>query len=115
MLRLERLLFPWPSGSDAREATQVFNLNRRSKRWIKPNSYLQRQVGSAIFQATHGLEFLRFYAAEMLHEVARFCSILATFNPQRGRDQIGMAGTVDLDERHESARGFHARVRARTM
>jgi trehalose/maltose hydrolase-like predicted phosphorylase len=55
-------MFPWQSGSDGQEETQAFNLNPRSERWVRDNSYLQRHVGSAIaynvwqyFQVTHDL------------------------------------------------------------
>ena len=72
-------MFPWQSGSDGREETQAFNLNPRSQRWVPDNSYLQRHVGSAIaynvwqyFQVTHDLEFLRFYGAELILEIALF-------------------------------------------
>ena len=59
-------MFPWQSGSDGQEETQELNLNPRSQRWVRDNSYLQRHVGSAVaynvwqyFQVTHDLEFLQ--------------------------------------------------------
>ena len=79
-------MFPWQSGSDGQEETQELNLNPRSQRWVPDNSYLQRHVGSAIaynvwqyFQVTHDVEFLQFYGAELILEIARFWSSIATF------------------------------------
>jgi trehalose/maltose hydrolase-like predicted phosphorylase len=67
-------------------------LNPRSQRWVPDNSYLQRHVGSGIaynvwqyFPVTHDLEFLRFIGAELILEIARFWSSIATFNSERGR------------------------------
>ena len=84
-------MFPWQSGSDGQEETQELNLNPRSQRWVPDNSYLQRHVGSAIawnvwqyFQVTHDVEFLQFYGAELILEIARFWSSIATFNDERG-------------------------------
>ena len=99
-------MFPWQSGSDGQEETQELNLNPRSHRWVPDNSYLQRHVGSAIaynvwqyFQVTHDVEFLQFYGAELLLEIARFWSSLARFNDARGRYEI--RGVIGPDEFHE--------------
>ena len=99
-------MFPWQSGSDGQEETQELNLNPHSKRWIPDNSYLQRHVGSAIaynvwqyYQVTHDVEFLQFYGAEMMLEIARFWSSIAHFNEQRGRYEI--RGVMGPDEFHE--------------
>ena len=99
-------MFPWQSGSDGQEETQELNLNPRSHRWVPDNSYLQRHVGSAIaynvwqyFQVTHDVEFLQFYGAELLLEIARFWSSLACFNDARGRYEI--RGVMGPDEFHE--------------
>jgi beta-phosphoglucomutase family hydrolase len=103
-------MFPWQSGSDGEEETQERNLNPRSRRWVPDNSYLQRHVGSAIaynvwqyFQVTHDLEFLQFIGAELILEIARFWSSMATFNGQRGRYEI--RGVVGPDEFHEGYPG----------
>ncbi|WP_323133112.1 beta-phosphoglucomutase family hydrolase [Aurantimonas coralicida] len=99
-------MFPWQSGSDGQEETQAANLNPRSERWIPDNSYLQRHVGSAIaynvwqyFQVTHDLEFLHSYGAEIILEIARFWSSLATFSDERGRYEI--RGVMGPDEFHD--------------
>jgi beta-phosphoglucomutase family hydrolase len=99
-------MFPWQSGTDGREETQKFNLNPRSQRWVQDNSYLQRHVGSAVaynawqyFQVTHDLEFLRFYGAELILEIALFWSSMSVFNSTRGRYEIH--GVMGPDEFHD--------------
>jgi trehalose/maltose hydrolase-like predicted phosphorylase len=99
-------MFPWQSGSDGQEETQKFNLNARSQRWVPDNSYLQRHVGSAIaynvwqyFQVTHDVEFLQFYGAELILDIARFWSSITGFNDERGRYEI--RGVMGPDEFHE--------------
>ncbi len=103
-------MFPWQSASDGQEETQAANLNPRSQRWVPDNSYLQRHVGSAIaynvwqyFQVTHDLEFLHFYGAEMILEIARFWSSIAAFSDERGRYEI--RGVMGPDEFHEGYPG----------
>lgn len=99
-------MFPWQSGSDGQEETQAFNLNPRSQRWVADNSYLQRHVGSAIahnvweyFQVTRDVEFMNFYGAELILEIARFWSSIASLNDERGRYEI--RGVVGPDEFHD--------------
>jgi beta-phosphoglucomutase family hydrolase len=100
-------MFPWQSGSDGQEETQELNLNPHSQRWVPDNSYLQRHVGSAIaynvwqyFQFTHDVEFLQFHGAELILDIARFWSSIASFNDERGRYEI--RGVMGPDEFHES-------------
>lgn len=99
-------MFPWQSGSDGQEETQAYNLNPRSQRWVRDNSYLQRHVGSAVafnvwqyFQVTRDVEFLHFYGAELILDIARFWSSLASFNDERGRYEI--RGVMGPDEFHD--------------
>ena len=99
-------MFPWQSGSDGQEETQVSNLNPHSQRWVRDNSYLQRHVGSAVaynvwqyFQVTHDVEFLHFYGAELILDIARFWSSIACFNDVRGRYEI--RGVMGPDEFHD--------------
>ena len=103
-------MFPWQSGSDGQEETQDLNLNPHSQRWVPDNSYLQRHVGSAIaynvwqyFQVTHDVEFLQFHGAELILEIARFWSSIASFNDKRGRYDIH--GIMGPDEFHEGYPG----------
>ena len=103
-------MFPWQSGSDGQEETQEFNLNPHSQRWVPDNSYLQRHVGSAVaynvwqyFQVTRDVEFMQFYGAELLLEIARFWSSMAHYNEARARYEIW--GVVGPDEFHEAYPG----------
>lgn len=99
-------MFPWQSGSNGQEETQELNLNPHSQHWVPDNSYLQRHVGSAVafnvwqyFQVTHDIEFLHFYGAEMILDVARFWSSIASFDEERER--YGIHGVMGPDEFHE--------------
>ena len=100
-------MFPWQSGSNGEEVTQEQNLNPRSGRWVPDNSSLQRHVGCAIaynvwqyFQVTDDREFLEFYGAELILEIARFWASIAQFNPSRRRYEIH--GVMGPDEYHEA-------------
>jgi beta-phosphoglucomutase family hydrolase len=106
-------MFPWQSGSDGQEETQACNLNPRSQRWVQDNSYLQRHVGSAVafnvwqyFQVTRDVEFMHACGAEMIFEIARFWSSLASFSDERGRYEI--RGVMGPDEYHEGYPGASA-------
>ena len=99
-------MFPWQSGSDGQEETQALNLNPRSQRWMPDNSYLQRHVGCAVahnvwqyFQVTHDVEFLHSYGAELILDIARFWSSIASFDDERGRYEI--RGVMGPDEFHD--------------
>jgi alpha,alpha-trehalase len=82
---LRGALYPWQSGSDGREESQRVHLNPRSGRWVPDNSRLQRHVNIAVaynlwqyYQVTGDREFLAFYGAEMLIEIARMLASLCT-------------------------------------
>jgi trehalose-phosphatase len=99
-------MYPWQSGSDGEEETQVVHLNPRSGVWEPDLSRNQRHVGAAIFyniwhyiQATGDTDFLLGPGAEMMLEIARFWSSIAHFNPERGRYEIH--GVMGPDEFHE--------------
>jgi alpha,alpha-trehalase len=99
-------MYPWQSGSDGREESQAVHLNPRSGRWIPDNSRLQRHVSGAIaynvyqyYQVTRDTEFLSFYGAEMILEIARFWASIATFSKARNRYVI--LGVMGPDEYHE--------------
>jgi trehalose/maltose hydrolase-like predicted phosphorylase len=103
-------MYPWQSGSDGKEETQVVHLNPRSGRWDRDLSHNQRHVGAAIFyniwryhQATDDFEFLLGHGAEMMLEIARFWSSIARFNPERERYEIH--GVMGPDEFHEKYPG----------
>jgi HAD superfamily hydrolase (TIGR01509 family) len=104
-------MFPWQSGSDGQEETQEVNLSPRSQRWVPDNSYRQRHVGSAVawnvwhyVEITGDLEFLQFYGAELILEIARFWASIATHNDERGRYEI--RGVMGPDEFHEGYPGL---------
>jgi trehalose/maltose hydrolase-like predicted phosphorylase len=99
-------MYPWQSGSDGREETQIVHLNPKSGRWLPDNTHLQRHVNAAIayntwryYEVTGDHEFLSFYGAEMLFEIARFWASIATFNSARGRYEI--RGIMGPDEFHD--------------
>ncbi|MFB9836906.1 glycosyl hydrolase family 65 protein, partial [Actinoallomurus acaciae] len=100
-------MYPWQSGGDGREETQVLHLNPRSGRWLPDNSRLQRHVGLAIayniwqyHQATGDLEFLCEQGAETVLEIARFWASAATYDRSRGRYDI--RGVMGPDEYHDA-------------
>ncbi|GAA3973957.1 glycoside hydrolase family 65 protein [Thermobifida alba] len=99
-------MFPWQSGSDGREETQLLHLNPRSGHWLPDNSRLQRHVGLAVaynvwqhYQATGDVDFLLDFGAELLLEVARFFASLATFD--RALNRYVIRGVMGPDEYHE--------------
>ncbi len=99
-------MYPWQSGSDGTEETQVLHLNPKSGRWLPDNTHLQRHVNVAIaynvwrhYEATGDAEFLSVYGAEMLFEIARFWASIAAFNYERDRYEI--RGVMGPDEFHD--------------
>ena len=99
-------MFPWQSGSDGKEETQVVHLNPLSGQWEPDLSHNQRHVSAAIFynvwhyyQTTGDVEFMQDYGAEMMLEIARFWSSIAHHNPERDRYEIH--GVMGPDEFHE--------------
>ncbi|MDQ6742473.1 MAG: glycoside hydrolase family 65 protein [Candidatus Dormibacteraeota bacterium] len=99
-------MYPWQSGSDGSEETQVVHLNPRSGAWEPDLSRRQRHVNGAIFyniwhyyQTTADHEFLVQHGAEMMLEIARFWASIAHFNEARGRYEIH--GVMGPDEFHE--------------
>jgi trehalose-phosphatase len=103
-------MYPWQSGSDGQDETPQVHLNPLSGRWDPDLSHNQRHVNAALFyniwqyyQATHDVDFLRDYGAEMMLEIARFWSSIAHFNPQRERWEIH--GVMGPDEFHEKYPG----------
>jgi alpha,alpha-trehalase len=98
-------MYPWQSGSNGREESQKLHLNPRSGRWTPDESRLQRHVNSAIayniwqyYETTGDSEFLSFYGAEMLLEIARFWASSATYDQELERYAI--RGVMGPDEFH---------------
>src|SRR5699024_7729189 len=99
-------MFPWQSGSDGREETPVMLFNTRSGRWMPDNSRRQRHVGLAVavnawqhYQATGDVAWLAQRGADLIVEVARFFTALATHDAATGRYHI--AGVMGPDEYHD--------------
>lgn len=99
-------MYPWQSGSDGREETQVLHLNPKSGRWLPDNTHLQWHVNAAIayniwryYEVTDDREFMSFYGTEMLIEIARFWASAVTWNAERGRYEI--RGVMGPDEFHD--------------
>jgi trehalose/maltose hydrolase-like predicted phosphorylase len=99
-------MFPWQSASNGRETTQTLHLNPKSGRWMPDASHLQRHVDAAIaynswqyFQATGDVEFLRFFGAELMLEIARFWATIATYD--HIEDRYCIRGVMGPDEYHE--------------
>jgi alpha,alpha-trehalase len=103
----EGAMYPWQSGSDGREESQELHLNPCSGRWIPDNSQLQRHVNLAIaynvwlyYQVTGDINFLSFYGAEMLIEIARFWASIARYN--RSLDRYEIHKVMGPDEFHDA-------------
>jgi alpha,alpha-trehalase len=103
-------LFPWQSGSSGREESQRVHLNPRSGRWLPDHSHLQRHVNAAIaynvwqyYEATSDTLFMANHGAEMIIEIARLWSSIATYNRGLGRYEI--RGVMGPDEYHDGYPG----------
>ena len=98
-------MFPWQSGSSGREESQELHLNPRSRRWVPDDTHRQRHINAAIaynvwsyYQVTDDHEFLYFYGAELLLEIARFWASIATYDAAQDRYEI--KGVMGPDEFH---------------
>jgi alpha,alpha-trehalase len=100
-------MYPWQSGSNGREESQRVHLNPKSGRWIPDYSRFQRHVNAAIafnichyYEATADMEFMSFYGAEMMLEIAKFWSSKAVMNEYSGRYEI--RNVMGPDEYHDA-------------
>ena len=100
-------MYPWQSGSDGREESQILHLNPRSGRWIPDNSHLQRHINIAIaynvwhyYQVSGDINFLSFYGAEMLVEITRFWASIVHYN--RSLDRYEIHKVMGPDEFHDA-------------
>ncbi len=100
-------MFPWQSGSNGREESQRIHLNPQSGRWVPDTTWLQRHVNAAVvyntwqyYQATEDKEFLYYYGAELILDIAQFWASIIKYNPDRDRYEIH--GVVGPDEYHTS-------------
>ena len=99
-------MFPWQSGSSGYEETQTAHLNPVSGRWTPDASSLQHHINAAIvynvwqyYQASGDIDFLRYYGAEMILEIARFWASIATYS--HATDRYEIRGVVGPDEYHD--------------
>src|SRR5690242_9420109 len=105
-------MFPWQSGSEGVEETQLVHLNPLSGQWEPDLSRNQRHINAAIFfniwhylQATGDYAFIERYGAEMMLDIARFWASIARVNPERERYEIhGVMGPDEFHERYPGAR-----------
>lgn len=106
-------MYPWQSGSDGREETQVVHLNPMSGEWGPDYSSLQRHVSLAIayniwnyFWITEDLDFMAQYGGEMFLEICRFWASKARFNNETGRYDIHeVMGPDEYHERYPDREG----------
>ncbi|MBU1720982.1 MAG: hypothetical protein KKA07_18090, partial [Bacteroidetes bacterium] len=107
-------MFPWQSGSDGREETQIIHLNPLTGEWGADHSSLQRHVSLAIayntwqyYHYTGDVEFLNMYGAEMMLEIGRFWASKSKLDEKSGRYHIGsVMGPDEFHEQyHDSAEG----------
>jgi beta-phosphoglucomutase family hydrolase len=99
-------MFPWQSGSDGREETPSELYNVRTDTWMPDNSHRQRHVGLAVaygvwqyYRATADLTFLRDAGVELMVEVTRFFTSVATYDA--ASDRFDIAGVMGPDEFHD--------------
>lgn len=103
-------MFPWQSGSDGREETQIVHLNPLTGKWGDDHSSLQRHVSLAIayniwdyYWITNDVDFLQKFGLEMFFDICRFWASKAKLNPQTGRYEIDKV--MGPDEFHEHLPG----------
>jgi len=103
-------MYPWQSGSDGQEETQVVHLNPRSNTWGADYSHNQRHVNLAIiynvwqyYLLSNDVTFLATYGAEMVLEIVRFWVSITEFNDETQKYEI--KGVMGPDEYHEKYPG----------
>jgi alpha,alpha-trehalase len=103
-------MFPWQSGSDGQEQAQTLHLNPASGRWIPDNSQLERHINIAVayniwqyYQVTMDHDFMSFYGAELIIEIARFWASKVSYNESSGRYEI--CKVMGPDEFHDAYPG----------
>jgi beta-phosphoglucomutase family hydrolase len=106
----EGAMFPWQSGSDGREETQVVHLNPLSGEWGDDYSSLQRHISIAVayntwnyFLSSGDTEFMEAYGAELFLDICRFWTSKTAFDAQDGRYHIDRV--MGPDEFHEKLPG----------
>ncbi len=106
-------MFPWQSGSDGREETQIVHLNPISGKWGDDYSSLQRHISIAVaynvwyyYQVSNDLEFLKDSGAEMFFEICRFWASKSVLDESTGKYSISnVMGPDEFHEKHEASEG----------
>ena len=100
-------MFPWQSGSDGREQAQTLHLNPKSGRWLPDNSQLERHINIAVaynvwqyYQVTNDKEFMSFYGAPLMVQIARFWASKVEYDENLDRYRIPRV--MGPDEFHDS-------------
>ena len=103
-------MFPWQSGSDGREETQIIHLNPVSGEWGEDYSSLQRHVSLAIafniwsyYQVSDDCKFMNDFGLEMMLEIGRFWACKSQFD--ESTDRYHISGVMGPDEFHEKLPG----------
>jgi len=98
-------MFPWQSGSEGIEETQIIHLNPISGEWGDDYSSLQRHISIAVaynvwcyYHYTNDYEFLKDFGAEIFFEICRFWASKAVLNDEGKYDISKVMGP---DEFHE--------------
>lgn len=106
----EGAMFPWQSGSDGREETQIVHLNPVSGKWGDDYSSLQRHISLAVAynawtycHMTGDDQFMRECAGELICDIAKFWASKCLLNEQTGRYEIEKV--MGPDEFHEKIPG----------
>ena len=101
-------MFPWQSGSDGREETQIVHLNPLTGEWGDDYSSLQRHVSLALaydiweyFNSTNDKAFMEEAGTEMFLEICRFWVSKSKKDITTGRYSIDQV--MGPDEFHEHA------------
>ncbi len=99
-------MFPWQSADSGKEESQTLHYNPVSGGWDPDLSSLQRHISLAVCyniitycEYTADKEFLHSYGLEMLVEIARFWTSIASFDARDKRYHI--RGVMGPDEFHE--------------
>lgn len=103
-------LYPWQSGSDGSEQSQIIHLNPVSGKWNFDYSALQYHINLAIalniwhyYQMTGDIDFIAEYGAEIFFEVCRFWTDWVRYNKEKNCFEI--EGVMGPDEYHEKYPG----------
>jgi len=103
-------MFPWQSGSDGREETQIVHLNPVSGQWGDDYSRLQRHVSLAIaynlcnyYNVSGDKAFMMKYGAEMLFEICRFWESKCDYDSEK--EGYHIHNVMGPDEFHEKLPG----------